>query len=71
MRLVMPNLDRFITVFDNGLRTVFATPSSSRPNPARQVEEAAMSGSEKRKTVGLMRVNHVGEVCRRFIRARP
>jgi ubiquinone biosynthesis monooxygenase Coq7 len=59
----MSNLDRFITVFDNGLRTVFATPSSSRPNPARQVEEAAMSNSEKRKTVGLMRVNHVGEVC--------
>jgi len=59
----MPSLDQLITVFDNGLRTVFATPQTSRPNPAKQAEEVVFSGTEKRDVVGLMRVNHVGEVC--------
>lgn len=59
----MSSFDRLITVFDNGLRTVFATPPSSRPNPARQIEEAPLADDEKREAAGLMRVNHVGEVC--------
>ncbi|HYP67706.1 MAG TPA: 2-polyprenyl-3-methyl-6-methoxy-1,4-benzoquinone monooxygenase [Thiobacillaceae bacterium] len=59
----MPSLDQLITLFDNSLRTVFATPQPSRPNPAKQADEASLSESEKREVVGLMRVNHVGEVC--------
>ena len=57
------NLDQLITAFDNSLRTVFATPQASRPSPAKQAEEATLSETEKRDVVGLMRVNHVGEVC--------
>ena len=57
------NLDKLITVFDNSLRTILAAPQASRPNPAKKAEEAALSETEKRDVVGLMRVNHVGEVC--------
>lgn len=59
----MVSIDRLIVVFDNSLRTVFATPQASRPNPAKQAEEATLSEFETREVVGLMRVNHVGEVC--------
>jgi ubiquinone biosynthesis monooxygenase Coq7 len=59
----MVSIDRLIVIFDNSLRTVFATPQASRPNPAKQAEENTLSESEKREVVGLMRVNHVGEVC--------
>jgi ubiquinone biosynthesis monooxygenase Coq7 len=59
----MNSIDRLIVVFDNSLRTVLTTPQAGRPNPARQVEENTLSESEKREVVGLMRVNHVGEVC--------
>jgi ubiquinone biosynthesis monooxygenase Coq7 len=57
------SIDRLIVVFDNSLRTVFATPQASRPNPAKQAEQATLSEFETREVVGLMRVNHVGEVC--------
>jgi 3-demethoxyubiquinol 3-hydroxylase len=57
------NLDRLIRIFDNSLRTVFATPQASRPNPAKQAEETSLSEQEKSDAVRLMRVNHVGEVC--------
>ncbi|MGA7179158.1 MAG: 2-polyprenyl-3-methyl-6-methoxy-1,4-benzoquinone monooxygenase [Thiobacillaceae bacterium] len=59
----MPSLDQLISVFDNSLRTMFATPQASRPNPARTAPEHALTDTEKHAVVGLMRVNHVGEVC--------
>jgi len=59
----MTPLDSFITTFDLGLRTVFATPHASRPYPAAAVPEAALSDAEKAHAAALMRVNHVGEVC--------
>jgi 3-demethoxyubiquinol 3-hydroxylase len=36
---------------------------SSRSNPAAKMAEAPLEKSEKRKSIGLMRVNHAGEVC--------
>lgn len=59
----MTPLDRLITTFDLGLRTVFATPHASRPYPASATPEAGMSEAEKNRAAALMRVNHVGEVC--------
>ena len=59
----MTPLDRLITTFDLGLRTVFATPHASRPYPAAATAEAGMSEAEKNRAAALMRVNHVGEVC--------
>lgn len=56
-------LDTLITEFDRGLRTLFAPAASARPHPDREVEETALSAEEKQHALGLMRVNHCGEVC--------
>lgn len=56
-------LDRLIVAADNALRTVFATPPSSRPNPGAAVDEVTLTDDERRHVAGLMRVNHAGEVC--------
>jgi ubiquinone biosynthesis monooxygenase Coq7 len=57
------NTDRFIVEFDKALRTVFAKASTVRSVPAEHQPDAVLSVSEKTRAVGLMRVNHVGEVC--------
>ncbi len=56
-------LDNLISEFDRGLRTLFAPASSARPHPDHDVAEAELSAEEKRHALGLMRVNHCGEVC--------
>lgn len=56
-------IDSFITEFDKGLRTIFATAHSVRPHPDDHQTESPLSEAEKRHAVGLMRVNHSGEVC--------
>jgi ubiquinone biosynthesis monooxygenase Coq7 len=56
-------IDRIITEFDQGLRTVLAESQSVRPYPDREKPEASLSESEKRKAAALMRINHSGEVC--------
>ncbi len=37
--------------------------TASRPNPAQGVAEPGLTEQEKTHSAGLMRVNHVGEVC--------
>ncbi|EJL91821.1 ubiquinone biosynthesis protein COQ7 [Herbaspirillum sp. CF444] len=59
----MQFVDRLITDLDKALRVVSGVVASSRPNPAAHVGDAAMSDEEKLHSAGLMRVNHVGEVC--------
>lgn len=56
-------IDRLITTFDTGLRTLFAQPMASRPRPDATIEEAPLSTEEKQQAAALMRINHVGEVC--------
>ena len=56
-------VDKLIHDLDKALRVVSGVVASSRPNPAAQIGDAAMSDAEKRHSAGLMRVNHVGEVC--------
>jgi len=56
-------LDTAITEFDRALRTVFATARSTRAVPGADLPEAELSEAEKRHAAGLMRVNHVGEIC--------
>ncbi len=56
-------LDTVIIEFDKGLRTLFAPATSLRAHPDAGMEDAGMSDSEKRHALGLMRVNHCGEVC--------
>ncbi|UVW29399.1 2-polyprenyl-3-methyl-6-methoxy-1,4-benzoquinone monooxygenase [Massilia sp. H6] len=56
-------LDRLITGFDKALRVVGGVAASSRPNPAAHATDSELSDEERRHSAGLMRVNHVGEVC--------
>ncbi len=59
----MIEIDRIITAFDRGLRTLFAPASSLRPQPGEEMRENQMSSDEKRVSVSLMRINHSGEIC--------
>jgi len=58
-------LDRFLIAADNGLRTLTHAGHAARPNPADAIdaEPATLAEAERRHAGGLMRVNHVGEVC--------
>jgi ubiquinone biosynthesis monooxygenase Coq7 len=57
-------LDELLIAADNALRTLSGGGSSARPNPAQAIDEAGTpTDSERRHSSGLMRVNHVGEVC--------
>jgi ubiquinone biosynthesis monooxygenase Coq7 len=57
-------VDTLISQLDDGLRNVFAPAVAARPLPqAASASEDALEDSEKRLSIGLMRVNHVGEVC--------
>jgi ubiquinone biosynthesis monooxygenase Coq7 len=59
----MSVLDRLITDFDAALRAVAAVSHAGRPSPAEGIPEKTLSDQERRHSAGLMRVNHVGEVC--------
>ena len=56
-------LDRFISEFDTGLRTLLAKPHSQRAHPDENVADAKLTDAEKRHASALMRINHTGEVC--------
>jgi len=56
-------LDKLITEFDTGLRTLLAKPHSQRAHPDEGLAEAQLTDAEKRHASALMRVNHTGEVC--------
>ena len=60
----MQSLDKFISVFDTGLRTVFAPAQANRACPKPEsTEPTALTAEEKKQAAALMRINHVGEVC--------
>jgi ubiquinone biosynthesis monooxygenase Coq7 len=59
-------LDPFIAEIDVALQVLGAGVTASRPNPAgplRECDDVQMDAEAKRHAAGLMRVNHVGEVC--------
>ena len=55
--------DTLIPEFDKGLRPLFAQAHSQRAHPDAGVADAELSPAEKRHALGLMRVNHCGEIC--------
>lgn len=57
------SLDKLIIEFDKGLRTLLAPAHSARPLPGRDLPEVALTDAERKHAAGLMRVNHVGEIC--------
>jgi 3-demethoxyubiquinol 3-hydroxylase len=55
--------DRFFAAADTALRTLFVTPHTAAPCPTVPGDATALSDDDTRRSAGLMRVNHVGEVC--------
>jgi ubiquinone biosynthesis monooxygenase Coq7 len=56
-------MDSLLNAADTALRTLFATTRASQAYPAPTQNATALNEVEKKKAAGLMRVNHVGEVC--------
>ena len=57
-------LDQLLTQADRALRTIASNnTSSTRPSPAKGLDEAELSADQARHVTGLMRINHTGEVC--------
>jgi len=57
-------IDQLLVAADNTLKTLSGASHSARPSPsANSTTTDALSDHERRHAGGLMRVNHVGEVC--------
>jgi len=61
----MALIDELIVQVDRAVRALAAVPTESRPMPRAlsDVAEEPLSEAERRHSAGLMRVNHVGEIC--------
>ena len=59
----MLSVDRVIVEFDRALRAVFAPARSIRPLPGGGLADVDLDAGQKRHVIGLMRVNHCGEIC--------
>jgi len=59
----MTRFDDFICAFDRSLRVISGVSVAHRPSPAAKLSEQPLNEQERRHSAGLMRVNHVGEVC--------
>jgi ubiquinone biosynthesis monooxygenase Coq7 len=55
--------DQLIVGFDKALRVVGGVAKAARPNPGLLASDCELNHQEARHSAGLMRVNHVGEVC--------
>ena len=56
-------LDRLLSDAQRSLETVFGDPAAERPTPGSQEPDIVLEEHERRHAAGLMRINHVGEVC--------
>jgi len=56
-------IDRLLIDSQNALGTVFGSARAQRPNPAEDQPDLVLDDEQRRHAAGLMRVNHVGEVC--------
>jgi ubiquinone biosynthesis monooxygenase Coq7 len=57
-------IDKLIIEFDTALRSVFGGANAGRPAPGSAVTPShSLDAAERKHAAGLMRVNHVGEVC--------
>ena len=59
----MIDIDKFITGFDQGLRTLFAPAQTLRRVPGEALPDVALDETQRQTSASLMRVNHSGEVC--------
>ncbi len=56
-------LDHLIVGMDKALRVIAGVAKASRPTPSAHAADGQLDAAEQRHSAGLMRVNHVGEVC--------
>ena len=57
-------VDNLIVEFDRALRSVVGSTPMRRPVPlAQQQSETPLTNEQQKHAAGLMRINHVGEVC--------
>lgn len=57
-------LDNILNQIDSGLRTSFSgAPSPQRLSPAQDLVEPELTDKQRQHAIGLMRVNHAGEIC--------
>jgi len=56
-------MDAFLIAADTALRTLFAKPRATAACATLVEGPTELSDAERRQAAGLMRVNHVGEVC--------
>lgn len=61
--LRLPSVDSVLGEVDKALKTLAAKPVANRPNPSSQTLEGQLADGEKSDVIGMMRVNHVGEIC--------
>ena len=63
MTTVRSPIDSFIGVFDSALRVLSGVAVARRKSPSSTLAQTTLSEEERKRSAGLMRVNHVGEVC--------
>lgn len=57
-------VDRVLIEIERALGTVFEPrPAAVRPSPSANIADGTLEDADRRHAAGLMRVNHVGEVC--------
>jgi ubiquinone biosynthesis monooxygenase Coq7 len=60
----LSRFDRALVEIERALGTIFEpAPVAVRPSPAANVDEMPLDDAARKHAAGLMRVNHVGEVC--------
>jgi ubiquinone biosynthesis monooxygenase Coq7 len=57
------SIDRAIIEIDRALRTIWAPARSVRPVPGAGLRDVKLDTVQKLHVIGLMRVNHCGEIC--------
>lgn len=57
------SIDRAILEIDRALRSIWAPARSVRPMPGSELRDVELDAVQKRHVIGLMRVNHCGEIC--------
>ncbi len=59
----LSRFDRLLADAQNALETIAGSPQATRPNPGAGQADVVLDDAERRHAAGLMRINHVGEVC--------
>lgn len=61
--MIFTATDRLLINFDRALRVISGQARASRENPSNAIADDDLSDEQKTHSAGLMRVNHVGEIC--------